>query len=312
MPLMTLPEYAKGLEKTDIRRPLIECFAQSSDYFDSLPFENMTGATYEFYRQASLGNTSFRAINEPGVKSRGKLDPYQESSYLIDTDLDVDAGIVRRHGESRRAKEERMQMASVGQLWATTFIKGDNESNPKEFNGLQKRCTAANGRLQVNTGTSGGAPLSLLKLDQAINNTKNANKILAPYSMQPLFIAAARDTSIAGFVIQSWDEIGGVKMSYAGRQILWGYGRDLNTPPLDFNEVAAGGGAASTASIYVANFGEDGVRGIQLMNMEATDKGLLEDHITWRTHVSWDVGLVDEHPFCVTRLTSITNAAFTK
>lgn len=309
MALMTLIEYAKGLEKGDLNRAMIETFAQSSDYYEVLPFETFTGNTYEYHRQADIGSSSFRAINEAPSQSRGRLSPHSESSYLIDTHLDVDVGIVRRYGEERRAREERMQMASVGQLWAETFIKGDNTSNAKEFSGLQARCTAGNSRLFHNSGASGGAALSLLKLDQLINSVKNCNVLLAPYEMGPLFIQAARSTTLSGFVIQTWDEVGMPKMSYAGRRILWGYEKDLNTSPLAFDEVGSGGGGAVTTSIYAAHFGEEGVRGIQLMNMDAQDRGILEDGVTYRTHVAWDVGMVDEHPYCVSRLTSITNAA---
>jgi hypothetical protein len=130
-----------------------------------------------------------------------------------------------------------------------------------------------------------------------------------PRMMRPHLIAAARTTTISGFVIQNWDDIGKPKLSYAGLPILFGYEREIEGDLLDFDEVASGGGSAVTCSIYVMSLGEDGMHGIELMPMSAEDKGKLEDGITWRTHVAWDLGLVDEHPFCLSRLTSITNAA---
>lgn len=308
MALMTLVEYAKGLEKTDPRRAYVETFAASADFYEALPIEGMTGSTYEYFREAELGSSGFRGINEDSGKSQGRFTPHQESSFIIDTDLDVDRAIVDRYGPERRAREESLQLKSVGQLFATTFIKGDNTSEPREFNGLQKRCTVGNERLFHNSGASGGAALSLLELDKLINSVKDCNALLMPYDFQPLLIQAARNTALTGFVIQSWDEIGMAKMTYAGRRIYFGYGRDKNTPPLDFNEVASGGGGAVTCSIYAVNMGENGVRGVQVKPMEADDVGLLESRIKYRTHVSWDIGLVDEHPYCVSRLTSVTNA----
>lgn len=48
---------------------------------------------------------------------------------------------------------------------------------------------------------------------------------------------------------------------------------------------------------------------MQIRPIEARDIGLLQDGKTYRTHLSWDVGLVDEHKYCMARLDSWTNAA---
>lgn len=309
--VMTLPEYAKGLEKTSIERPLIETFASESDILQVLPFEGFSGAAFEGYRETDVGQAAFRAINEGAGSSKGKIAPFQETSFPIDTILKVDKAILLRHGESRRAKEEAMQMKAQSRLFTTAFISGDNATNPKEPNGIKARCTAANGRLLHNSTASGGAALSLYALDKAIMNTRNANFIIAGLDLLPRFIQAARNTSVAGFVIQSWDEIGTPKMSYAGKRILFGYPKGRDGVILPFNEVGAGGGSAVTTSLFVANISAEGLHGIQLKNMEVRDMGLLEDAVNYGTNVSWDVGLVDEADFCITRLTSITDAAFT-
>ncbi len=310
MPLMTLVEYAKQQDRRQVSTPLIESFALSSDIYGALPFENMTGPVYEYFREAALPESmAFRGINEGSTSGRGVLEPLQEASYILDHDIDVDAAIVRRHGEGRRAKEDRLGMAKAGRLWADTFINGDNSTEPREFNGLKARATAANGKLTVNDTDSGGGPLSLTKLDEAINQVSKPTHIIAPRTMIPLFIGAARTTSLAGFVMQSWDQVGMPKLSYGGLPFLFGYDREIEGDLLNFDEVGAGGGSAVTASLYVVSFGENGVRGLQLKPMTILDKGELEDGITLRTHLSWDVGLVDEHHYSVHRLTSITNEA---
>ena len=60
--VMTLPEYAKGLEKTSIERPLIESFAAESDIMQMLPFEGFSGAAFEGYRETGIGNASRHCI----------------------------------------------------------------------------------------------------------------------------------------------------------------------------------------------------------------------------------------------------------
>lgn len=311
--LMTLPEYAKGLEMTSIERPLIETFAAQSDILQDLPFEGFSGAAFEGYRETSIGTAGFRAINEGAGESQGKIAPFQETSFPIDTILKVDKAILARHGMDRRGREEAMQMKAQSKLFTDVFIAGDNTTNPKEFNGIKQRCRADNGRLLHNSTASGGAALSLYNLDKALHNTAKANRIIAGFDLLPRFIQAARDTTISGFVIQSWDGVGTPKMTYAGRRILFGYPKDRHGNILPFTEVGAGGGAAQCTSIFVANFGEDGLKGIQLKNIEVTDLGLSkEDGIFYKTNVSWDVGIVDEGDFCITRLDSITDAPFVK
>lgn len=307
--MKTLVEYAKGLEQTNAARPLIEMFATSSDVMAAIPFDGLTGPVYEGFRQAALPTVGFRGINESSTSGTGNVSAFQEPSFIIDHDLDVDRAIVDRYGPERRAREETMASAAAGRLWVDTFLKGDNTSNPRTFDGLQRRARLFS-RTMNNSAASGGAALSLLNLDKAINNTNQPTHIIADYTMQPLFIAAARNTSISGFVIQSWDEVGKAKMSYAGIPILWGYQRDDHGSMLPFTEVAAGGGGAVTTSLYVVSFRDGGLKGIQIKPMSFQDMGLLENGITYRTHMSWDVGLVDEHKYCLTRLTSITNAAF--
>jgi hypothetical protein len=308
---MTLPEYAKGLEKSSIERPLIETFAAQSDILQHIQFEGFSGAAYEGYRETDIGTAGFRAINEGAGSSKGKIAPFQETSFPIDTILKVDKAIILRHGESRRAKEEAMQMKRQATLWTDTFISGDNTANPKEFNGLKSRTKASSGRLFHNSGTSGGAPLSLTQLDAAIDNTSNPTHIIMSRAMKVRFMAAMRNQSLTGYIMQTRDGVGNPVISYANLPILTGYPRDRHTNLLPYSEVASGGGSAVTTSLFIVSFQEMGLRGIQLKNMEARDMGLLEDAVNYGTNVSWDVGLVDEGDFCVSRLDSIADGAIT-
>lgn len=313
--LITLTEYAKNLAKEDVKRPVIEMFARSTDVFDALPFEGLSGAIYQGYRQAVLPTLNFRGINEGSTGGHGTITPFQEATYILDHDIDIDRAIIDRHGLDRRSYEEQMSLTAAGQLWTTTFTKGDQTTNPRVFNGIQVRCNKFS-RDYHNSAAAGGAALSLAQLDTAINNVNGPTHIFAPFGSRPLWIAAARNTALTGFVMQTFEgggenSVGGLKMSYAGLKFLWGYPKDDHPPALDFTEVGTGGGAAATASLYVMGIGEGKFRGIQIKPLEVRDFDLLQDGKTYRTHISWDVGLVDEHKYCLARLDSWTNAAIT-
>jgi len=316
--LITVAEYAKSFANEDIRRPPIETFARSTDVFEAMPFEGLKGSVFQFYRQSVLMTPQFRAINEASSSGHNAITPAQENTAVIDHDIDVDRAIVDRHGPERRNYEEQMGLTAFGQLWATTYIYGDQSVNPRVFNGLQVRANKTVGGIAGardfhNTTNSGGAALSLANLDQAINAVNNPTHIIAPYLSRPLWIQLARTQSLAGFVMQEFDVsgptgVGGLKASYAGLKFLWGYPKDFHPYMLTFNEVAYGGGAAQCASLYVVSFGEGRLRGLQLRPLEVRDIGELQDGKTYRTHINWDVGLVDEHPYCIARLDSWTNA----
>lgn len=311
--LITLGEYAKGFSNEDIRRGVIEMFTQYSDIFEVLPFEGLRGSKYVGYRESVLPQPQFRAINEESSSGHGAITPFDEATYIIDHDIDVDRAIEDRHGPERRNYEQKMGITAFARLWVDTFIKGDQSTNPRVFNGLNVRATKF-GRLYHNSTASGGAALSLANLDQTLNNVSKAmgtTYILVPFVSLPLWIAAARTSSIAGYVIQTWDEIGRQKLSYAGLRILFGYPKDDHPPILNFNEVGKGGGSAVTASLYGLTCGEGMLRGIYVRNLTPEDVGLLQDRKTYRTHIAWDVGLVDEHKYCLARLDSWTNAAIT-
>ena len=308
--LITLTEYAKGFANEDIRRTIIEMFTQYSDVFDVMPFEGLRGSKYTGYREAALATPVFRAINEASSSGHGTISPFDEATYIIDHDIDVDRAIQDRHGPERRNYEERMGITAFARLWIDTFVKGDQSTNPRVFNGLQVRARKF-GRLYHNSTASGGAALSLANLDQMLlqlSRKSGTSYILIPFISIPLWIQAARTSNLTGFVMQTFDEIGTPKMSYAGLRLLHGYPKDDQVPVLQFNETGTGGGSAVTASLYGLTLGEGMLRGIYVRNLTPEDVGMLQDRKTYRTHISWDVGLVDEHKYCLTRFDSWTNA----
>jgi hypothetical protein len=316
MPI-TLPEYAKGVDNP-VQRAMIELFPESVDFLSIYPFVTAPGGVYRYMEEAALGsNVAFRAINGTVAEGSGLVLDRTEGCYPMAGNIDVDRVLIERHGSEHRAIKERMLVKQKAAAWAQAFVRGDNQANSLEMTGLRTRLRAVGGsvdgsnddsRIFANSSASGGGPLSLKQLDRAMDLTDGANAILIPRALRARFAAAERSTNIGGFVTQDKDDMGRVVTRYNGVPMYVGYEIGRLAPLLPFNEVAAGGGAAVTASIYILRFGDDGVCGLETSPMKVTDIGLLESGVHYRTNIEHDVGMAIFNPYAALRFSSITNA----
>lgn len=318
----TLPEYAKTFDAADKRRAIIELFPEMVDFMGDLPFMTAPGGVYRYQTEGELpDNMGFRAINELPNEGHGLLNDAVEQTFPIAGNIDVDRVLLNRYGAGRKTIDEKMSLKKKAKVWADTFIDGDNQSAPREFTGLKARLRAVGGstdgtnymsRVLANTAASGGAALSLAQLDRAIGLVEDPTAIIMPKAIKDRFAAAQRDTQIGGFITLDKDEMGRQITRYGNLPIYCGYGVTKFGEFLPFNEVATGGGAAVTSSIYVVRFGEDGVTALETSAMEVTDFGLLENGVHHRVNIEHDVGMGIFDPFAALRMSSVTNAPITK
>ncbi|MGL4297113.1 MAG: major capsid protein [Aestuariivirga sp.] len=308
---VSMIEYIKDFEPGTTERAFIETFARESDIMGAVPIKPVTGGKHTYFRTARLPTVAFRALNGNANESTGNITKHEEGVSFMDERVQVDRAIVDNFGESHRAKQVQLKATAMSQEWTRTFIKGDNAStNGIEPDGLQRRCVETNITRFQNSAASGGAALSLSNLDLVINAVRRRTHIIAPYSMKFRLDAALRNTSITGFnTAPDPMDAGRAMMTYKGLPILWGYEPDDSPLPLNFDEVADGGGGAVCTSIYVVNFGEDGVTGIEGTRLKIEDEGRLPGTPNLSHYVKWDFGFAIEHPRAAARLTSISNAA---
>lgn len=306
MTAMNLVEYAKDADP--LTRAYVEMYAEESDLLMTMPFSNTTGGAYKFIREGEGGTVAFRGVNEGFTASAGQDSPFVESLFIAGGDIDVDLHILRTQGRARKAREEKKKIKALARAITDAIITGDNATNPKEFDGLQRRITG-NQKISNNTSSGGGA-LSLAALDEAISNTRNPTHLLMPRKLREVyFTALMRNQTLLGNVQMSKDDLGRPVMMYNGLPMLTGYPVGPETPILPFTEAASVGGQAQTTSIYVLSLTEGGVMGIQSAPMSVRDLGELDTAPVERTRIEWDVSMVIEDPYAATRLHDITDAA---
>jgi len=318
---MTYIEYAKGVEDP-FRRGVIELWPEMVDFFGALPFETAPGGSLRYMEEGALANNvAFRGINEVPAEGSGLLLDRVEQVFPLAGNLDVDRVLISRHGPEAKTRRIAMALKAKAIIWANTFMYGNNQTNPREYNGLRGRLRAVAGsidgtnfrsRIMTNNNASGGGPLSLAQLDRAIGLTEMPNALIMPKMLLDRFAAAQRDTAIGGFVSVAENDMGKVVTRYNGLPIYTGYGVTNLGEFLPFNEVGSGGGGAVTSSIYIVRLGNDGVVGLETRPMEVTEMGMIDNGVHYRVNIEHDVGMAVLDPFSAMRLSSITNAPIIK
>lgn len=302
---MTLVEAAKLETNNPLRSGVIETFARESEILRVLPFQDIQGNALSYNREAQLPGVAFRGVNEGFPESVGVINPQTESLYIAGGDLDVDRFIINTMGAQVRSTHEAMKIKALAQAWTTKFFKGDTVLQPREFDGLQARLTGYN--LMEAGSTSGGDPLSLSILDEAIDRVANPTAIVMARTLRRRFTAAAKTPSVSGTIQFTQDDFGRPITNYNGLPLLTTWGDPANPDPLGFNEAGAGGGSTAT-SIYVISFSTDGVSGIQSGGIDVRDLGELDTMPLFRTRVEWYSGIAVFNGSAAVRVRGISNA----
>ena len=305
---LTILEAAKLESGEVIKSAIVELYAGSSDILLNLPFESISGNALKYNREAALPGIGFRGVNEAFTPSTGVLNPLTEALVIAGGDLDVDKFIVDTMGANQRSVQEAMKVRSLSLAWTQKFFKGDNQSDQREFDGLQVRVV---GDQKIAAGTTAnGTPLSLAKLDEAIDQTLNPTHLIMSKAMARKFGAAGRTTTVAGFVTYDLDQLGRRATQYNGIPILTVDLDNEQNAILPFTEAATSGTDTAT-SIYIVSMGDDGLTGLQNGTIDVRDLGELETAPVFRTRVEWYNGLAIFNGRAVTRLFSISDAAIT-
>ena len=296
---LTLLEAAKLNSGDDYKAGVFMKFAETSDILRVLMFENIGGNSLKYSVEETLPGIGFRGVNESYTESTGIINPKTEHLAIAGGDLDVDKYILDTMGADQRSVQEAMKIKALALSWTKTFIKGDNETEAREFDGLQVRLT---GDALISNGTAG---LSLAKLDEAIDAVDGATHIVMSKSTRRRLTVAARTAAVGGDITYTLDEFGRQVTNYNGIPILIADKDNENNEILGFTE------ASSTASIYVVAFGEGQVSGLENGGMDVRDMGELETKPAFRTRVEWYSCFGVFAPRTAARLSGITDAAAT-
>jgi hypothetical protein len=197
-----------------------------------------------------------------------------------------------------------MKAKAAALTYTLKFFKGDNENDPKEFDGLGKRLA---GDQVINAGnTSGGDALNLNKLDELLDAVQGGADVLFLNKIMRRKVSAL--VRAAGQAIETVsDSFGRQLTAYAGVPLAVVEEDKDGNQILAFDEDDSKGNSASCTSIYAVRFGlAEYVSGLQSGAMDVLDQGL--QGTFYQTLIEWICGLGVFHPKAAARLRGIKNA----
>ena len=306
---LTLYEASKLVSGEVKRSAVIQMFAENSPLLSIIPFDDIPGGSLAYNIEGKLPGVAFRGFNEGYNESTGIINPQVEVLRIAGGDLDVDKALIKTRGEGIRSAQEAMKVKALSLYLTSKIINGDSENDPREFDGLRKRI--AGRQLKVpSTANNNNAPLSVERLDEAIDDVDGATHIIMNKAMRRKLTKAAKNSSISGEITYGKDDLGRQVTFYNDLPIITPEYDDLGAEILSFNEAGPSGGTTST-SIYVISVGDGKIMGLQNGIMDVTDLGEIDEKPVLRTRVEWLVGLAAMHGRSAARIWGITNADVT-
>jgi hypothetical protein len=310
---LTLVESAKiALGRDEVlKATVMELFAKGSDIMQFLPFEDITGNALKFDREKNLPGVAFRGVNEGYTESTGEVEKVIESLAIAGGDLDVDVFLVKTGGAGQRAVQENLKIKALTLNITKQIVKGSVLVDPKGFDGLQVRCTGDQLISSGATSASQAQALALTKLDEVIDAVEDPTHLIMNKTMRRLLSAAARSSSVGGYITYELDAFGRRVTRYNDLPILIVDKDENNSDILAFDELGPAASASENTSIYCVSFAENGVLGLQNAEMDVRDLQEQDSKPVYRTRVEWYITLGILRPRAAARLYGLRNSAVT-
>jgi hypothetical protein len=234
------------------------------------------------------------------------VNPAVEALYVLGGISAVDRALVKTQGNvnNLRSVYDALKAKAAALEYTKKFFKGDNATDPNEFDGLESRLT---GDQLIAAGSgSGGDALTLTKLDILSDAIQGGpDVIFCNKTMRRKINSLVRAASQAQETVS--DAFGRQLQAYAGVPIAVVEEDKDGNQILDFDEACPGGGSDVGTSLYAVRFGVvEYVSGLQAGVMDVLDLGL--NRTNYETLIEWICGMGVFHPKAAARLYGVKNA----
>lgn len=291
---LTLTEAAK-FSRNMLKRGVLEEIIKDSVVLQKLPFIDVVGNAYEYMVEEALAGASWFDPNEVWTESTGSWNKRTAVLRILGGDADTDnfLAATRSDVNDLRAEVIANKSKAVKHTFLDAFYYGNNATNTKQFDGLQKIIGTSpytGQRVSLGTGATPAA-LSISKLEEAMDLILDGmpDVILMTRKLRRLINAYIRSTgSGTGLPPNQFgmriSEFGGVPVAID----------DFisNSELLASGAFSAKTGGTNTTSLFIVRFGQQDVVGFQNggLSVRQISKDL-ESKDGSRHRVKWYVSL---------------------
>lgn len=299
MPL--LKTEAEKLSNQQLEAGIIEEIIDKDETFALLPFMQVTGKAYVYDRENTLASADFLDPNDTVNEGASTFTEVVSKLRILIGDVDVDKFLQETMSDTNNqlAIQLAAKAKGVGRKFKQTLITGDNNANPKEFDGIARLVTAPQ---TLDVATNGGA-LTLSLLDQLADMVPNgADAFVMRSGTIRAYRALLRATGGTDAAMMEIANFGVPVLSHNGMPIL-------KNDFLPANETLGTG--TNLCSVYAVRMNEsDGLHGIYggaSAGIRVEDIGTVQNKDATRTRLKWYAGLALKSTRSLARLRGVSN-----
>jgi hypothetical protein len=264
---LKLMDMVRSLAANPLRASVVEVLAKSSPILDQLSFIPTPSGVYSFDVEASLPTPDFGSINTNPEATKGTDANYKFSCKVMDGKAQIDERLLKiaeavNDPTVNVQRQLAAHMKAIKKRFEVAFFDGDSNSDPRQFNGLNKLLVYSSGNYQnlISAGTN-GATLTVSMLDDLISAVDGGppDVLIVGKAMEREITKLARDNKQ---ITITQDQFGNQYQTYGGIPMLQAGKDSSNAEILQFDETQ--GTSSVTGSIYAVRFNtDDGLCGIQ-------------------------------------------------
>lgn len=166
-----------NLVHSQLAQGVVLSLVEECDILQSIEFKEVQSNSYSYNLADVLPEVVFRELGEQPVEGHLITEVERENLAIAYADVSVDRALAKFENiNSVMAENTEAAAKAMAKELSKTFFYGDNEVNPKEFNGLEKRLAKGKGTKVTHTLT--GAKEDLDKLEEMIDSVDGRPSVI--------------------------------------------------------------------------------------------------------------------------------------
>ncbi len=291
---LTLVEASK-LSNDTLAAGVIETIATESPVLQRLPMIEIVGNGLTYNRQNTGPNAAFYDVGDTWTEDTPTFTQLTANLKILGGDADVDNFLktTRSNIQDLEAAVVQLKARAVQVLFDDTFVNGNEGTNAKSFDGID-RLTAAGQTVAMGAN---GATLNLDRLDELIDKVRGGKPDMLLMSRRTRRTLNVLARGSGTFLEAARDEFGGMVQFYDGIAI------GINDYISDATTV---GTSTDCSTVYAMQFGEGGLSGLTAPGGLTVERvGSLETKDASRIRVKWYAGLALFNTLKLAKLTGV-------